>query len=225
MPEVKSIVDKLGLQKYLKKLVLQKPEDLDELHELEFDSTIKQEQYDLIFAFVFSLDEFSSLLHEIIDRHLLEDNGYTYVAYPKKNNKKYKEYIDRDQLLPALASDEDGYVFNSQIKFSRMVSLNDTFTVVGLKSVPKKAKKTTSTKSSQCVDDYIVHIEDIKKYLSKNNEVQKVYHDLTPGYQKDWARYIYSAKRKETQDKRLLEMESVLAEGYKTIDLYKRRKK
>jgi hypothetical protein len=41
------------------------------------------------------------------------------------------------------------------------------------------------------------------------------YSQLTFGYQKDWARYVYSAKRKETQDKRLLEMETVLGAGYK----------
>jgi hypothetical protein len=156
---------------------------------------------------------------------LLEDNGYLYFAYPKKNNKVYREYIDRDSFISALPSDEDGYVLNSNIKFARMVSLNDVFTIVGLKSTPKKSKKAASSKSSQCVDDYIDYIDDIKQYLQKNEELLKKYNELTPGYQKDWARYIYSAKRKETQEKRQLEMETVLGEGYKTIELYKQAKR
>lgn len=51
------------------------------------------------------------------------------------------------------------------------------------------------------------------------------YNELTLGYQKDWARYVYSAKKKETQEKRLSEMETILSEGFKTIDVYRRQKK
>ncbi|MBT2655715.1 YdeI/OmpD-associated family protein [Bacillus sp. ISL-18] len=225
MAAPKSVVDKLNLEKYANKLILHKPEQIDEFQELEYDSSIEKDTYDLIFSFIFSLEEFTRELQNVIEKKLLEDNGYLYFAYPKKNNKVYKEYIDRDSFISALPSDEDGYVLNSNIKFARMVSLNDVFTIVGLKSTPKKPKKSASSKSSQCVDDYIVHIDDIKQYLQKNEELLNKYNELTPGYQKDWARYIYSAKRKETQEKRQLEMETVLGEGYKTIELYKQAKK
>ena len=225
MAASKSVVDKLNLQKYEKKLILHKPELVDEFQELEYDSSIKKDTYDLIFSFIFSLEEFTGELQNVIENNLLEDNGYLYFAYPKKNNKVYREYIDRDSFISALPSDEDGYVLNSNIKFARMVSLNDVFTIVGLKSTPKKSKKAASSKSSQCVDDYIDYIDDIKQYLQKNEELLKKYNELTPGYQKDWARYIYSAKRKETQEKRQLEMETVLGEGYKTIELYKQAKR
>jgi hypothetical protein len=225
MAASKSVIDKLNLQKYANKLILHKPEQVDEFQELEYDSSIKKDTYDLIFSFIFSLEEFTRELQNVIEKQLLEDNGYLYFAYPKKNNKVYKEYIDRDSFISALPSDEDGYVLNSNIKFARMVSLNDVFTIVGLKSTPKKSKKAASSKSSQCVDDYIDHIDDIRKYLQKNEELLKKYNELTPGYQKDWARYIYSAKRKETQEKRQLEMETVLGEGYKTIELYKQAKR
>ncbi|MEH7098180.1 YdeI/OmpD-associated family protein [Neobacillus vireti] len=225
MAATKSVVDKLNLEKYANKLILHKPEQVDDFQELEYDSSIKKDNYDLIFNFIFSLEEFTSELQNVIEKKLLEDNGYLYFAYPKKNNKVYKEYIDRDSFISALPSDEDGYVLNSNIKFARMVSLNDVFTIVGLKSTPKKPKKSDSSKSSQCVDDYINNIDDIKQYLQKNEELLKKYNELTPGYQKDWARYIYSAKRKETQEKRQLEMETVLGEGYKTIELYKQAKR
>ena len=175
--------------------------------------------------FVFSLEEFSQQLQSVIDKHLLENNGYLYFAYPKKNNPKYKEYIERDSLFEAVAMDDEGYTLGTDIKFSRMSSLNDIFTVVGLKSAPKKASKSASSKNSQCVDDYIAHVDDIKQYLYKNEELLGAYNLLTSGYQKDWARYVYSAKRKETQEKRLQEMETVLGEGYKSIDLYRRKQK
>lgn len=113
----------------------------------------------------------------------------------------------------------------SPIKFARMVSLNDVFTVIGLKSQAKKAAGSAKAKPSQCVDDYIDRVEDIRAYLQHDEEIGQRYNQLTPGYQKDWARYVYSAKKKETQDKRLAEMKAVLAEGYKSMDLYRRNKK
>ena len=122
--------------------------------------------------------------------------------------------------------DEEGFYRGSNLKFSRMVSFNEVFTVIGLKAIPVKKKTSPkSSKNSQCVDDYIDNVEDIKQYLQKNDSLLKMYDELTPGYQKDWARYVYSAKRKETQEKRQYEMETILAEGYKTMDLYRRAKK
>jgi hypothetical protein len=223
MNSPKSVVEKLNITKYARKLILQKPEEMDDFQEIEFDSSIKNDKYDLIFIFIFNLEEFSKQLQTVIEKQLLEDNGYLYFAYPKKNNKLYKEYIDRDSFIEAIPVNDEGYVLESNIKFSRMVSLNDVFTVVGLKATPKKKKATSSSKSSQCVDDYIENVEDIKNYLNKNEALLSAYNQLTFGYQKDWARYVYSAKRKETQEKRLLEMETVLGEGYKSMELYRRK--
>lgn len=220
-----SIIKKLNLLKHPTKLLLNKPEDIKEFDGLEFDTELKQSKYDLIFIFVFTLEQMSHYLQMIIDTQALNDNGYVYFAYPKKNNPKYKEYIDRDSIFPHLSVDDDGYALNSQIKFARMVSLDDVFTVVGLKAQTKKLKKSDSTKSSQCVDDYIDNIADIQRYLDNDPAVLEVYNKLTPGYQKDWARYVYSAKRSETQEKRLLEMKDVIVQGYKTMDLYRRKQK
>lgn len=220
-----SIIKKLNLLKHPTKLLLNKPEDIKEFDGLEFDTELKKSKYDLIFIFVFTLEQMSHYLQMIIDTQALNDNGYVYFAYPKKNNPKYKEYIDRDSIFPHLSVDDDGYALNSQIKFARMVSLDDVFTVVGLKAQTKKLKKSDSTKSSQCVDDYIDNIADIQRYLDNDPAVLEVYNKLTPGYQKDWARYVYSAKRSETQEKRLLEMKDVIVQGYKTMDLYRRKQK
>jgi len=224
MPAAKNIVEKLNLSKYTTKLILQKPDELNDFHDINYDSSIQNESYDLVFIFVFNLSELLEQLKMVIEKNLVNENGYLFFAYPKKNNPQYKEYIERDSLMESIPANKDGYVLNSGLKFSRLVSLNDTFTVVGLKAASKKATR-TSSKNSQRVEDYIGHIEDIKQYLSKHEDLLKFYDELTPGYQKDWARYVYSAKRKETQEKRLLEMETVLGQGYKTMDLYKRNNK
>ncbi|BCG58581.1 YdeI/OmpD-associated family protein [Paenibacillus sp. URB8-2] len=218
-----SVITKLNLNKYPSKLILNKPEDIDDFNELDFDSAFIREQYDLIFIFVLNLEQLGRHLQNVIENQALYDNGYLYFAYPKKNNPKYKEFIERDSIMAHLPVDEDGYVQNSRLKFSRMVSLDEVFTVVGLKSQAPKTKKAASAKSSQCVDDYIDNISDIKQYLESDEEVLAVFNQLTFGYQKDWARYVYSAKRSETQEKRLGEMKDILAQGYKSIDLYRRR--
>lgn len=219
----KTIIEKLSLNKYPTKLIIAKPEDLDDFNELEYDTSVNKEKYDMILTFIFSLEEYSNYLKLVIEKDLLNDKGYLFFAYPKKNNKKYAGYIDRDSFFQQVPIDEDGFVLDSNIKFARMVSLNDVFTVIGLKVENKKKRKATSTEKSQCVDDYIAHVEDIKQFLANNEEVLKTYLALTFGYQKDWARYVYSAKKKETQEKRLLEMESILADGYKSIDLFRRK--
>ncbi len=119
--------------------------------------------------------------------------------------------------------DEEGYVKNSDVKFSRMVSMDDVFTVVGLKREKKKAKKTPTT-TSQSVADYAENVKDIEKLLRDHPNERKFYQKLTPGYQRDWARYIYSAKQQKTRDKRLAQMVDILSQGYKSIDLYRQKK-
>ncbi|MFL8935242.1 YdeI/OmpD-associated family protein [Rossellomorea oryzaecorticis] len=225
MNSTKPVTEKLNFDKYPDKLILNLPEDIDDFSGVDFDAGIEKDQYDLVFIFVFDLKEFASRLKEVVEKGLVKDNGYLYFAYPKKNNPKYDAYIERDSIYNENHYDEDGYVHGSSLKFSRMISLNDVFTVVGMKAAPKKAKKSESAKKSQSVDDYIAHIEDIETYLGGNEEIAALYAGLTPGYRKDWARYVYSAKRIETQEKRLKEMETVLAEGFKTMDLYRRRNK
>ncbi|MGM0843392.1 MAG: YdeI/OmpD-associated family protein [Bacillota bacterium] len=216
----KSIIEKLNLQKFSSKAILNIPENLHDFKDLEFDRTIKESQYDLVFVFIFNLEEFRNHLKTAVDQSLIKDNGYLYFAYPKKNNPEYDEYIERDNIYNQDHYNEEGFVYDSNLKFSRMVSLNETFTVVGMKAQPQKKK--TSSKNSQCVDDYIEHIEELRNSLDRNQEVLAIYDGLTYGYRKDWARYIYSAKRKETQEKRMQQMEEVLSAGYKSIDLYRR---
>lgn len=220
----KTIVEKLNLQKYKKAAVLNVPEGSDYLAELEgYDTELnKNQSYDLIFAFVLDLEAFKGIVNTVIEDNYLNKKGYIYLAYPKKGNKVYPTFIHRDEIFPGIGVDENGYVGTSTIKFARMVGLDETFTVVGLKEETRKNQP--SSKASQCVDDYIELIPEIEKDLQDTPELLDFYQSLTPGYRKDWARYVYSAKQEATKAKRREEMKMILGAGYKSRDLYLRDK-
>jgi Bacteriocin-protection, YdeI or OmpD-Associated len=221
----KTIVEKLNLKKYKKATVLNSPANVNYFADLpKYDTDLSNHPYDLIFAFVLDIESLKELVTKIIDNHYLDQKGYIFIAYPKKGNKAYPTYIHRDDLFEGLGADESGYIGSSSVKFARMVGLDDIFTVVGLKD-ESKGKAANSSKASQCVDDYIDMIPNIEKDLEDSPEILTIYKSLTPGYRKDWARYIYSAKQEVTKAKRREEMKIVLGAGYKTIDLYRRDKK
>lgn len=142
-----------------------------------------------------------------------------YFAYPKKGNKRYAEYIGRDDFFSVIEMDDEGYVYDSAIKFNKMVAFGEIFTVIGLKHQEKR--KSRSTQPSQCVADYVERIPDVRAHFANNQEVLDLYDRLTPGYQRDWARYIYSTKSEATTEKRFSEMEYILKQGYKTKDLFR----
>jgi hypothetical protein len=222
----KSIAEKLNLQKYKKKAVLNLPAGADYFADLaEYDSELVSLPYDLIFAFVLDLESLKELVYQVIEKNALNKNGYLYLAYPKKGNKVYSTFIHRDDLLTGLGADENGYIGDSTIKFARMVGLDEVFTVVGLKEESKKQEQNAASKPSQRVEDYEALIPEVEKDLQDTPELLAFYQSLTPGYRKDWARYIYSAKQETTKAKRREEMKMILSEGFKTKDLYLRNKK
>ena len=81
MNSTKTVVEKLSLNKYSTKLILNIPEDIEDFKTLEYDDTIKQEKYDLVFVFVYRLEEFTKTLKEVVEKQLVKDNGYLYFAY------------------------------------------------------------------------------------------------------------------------------------------------
>lgn len=185
-------------------------------------STSNSAPYERILAFVYTLEEMVQSVKRTIEQNHLEESGYLFLLYPKKNNKQFDTYVPRDDIFPAFELNEEKYVFGSTIKFNSLQSLNETYSILSLKKQTKKVKKQAA---SQCVDDYIDRIPDLEKFLQSAPEALGRYQALTPGYQKDWARYIYSAKKEETQEQRLHEMVVILNEGYKTKDLYRQGKK
>ncbi|HEU5139791.1 MAG TPA: YdeI/OmpD-associated family protein [Bacillales bacterium] len=223
MAETKTIVEKLNLRKYKKAVVLDMPAGKNDFEELEsYDTAFTGSSYDLIFAFVLDLDALKGIVEQVIKNDYLDRNGYLFLAYPKKGNKVYSTFIHRDRLMDGLGAGEDGYVGTSSIKFARMVGLDEVFTVVGLKKEDRRKKKPSAQKS-QRVDDYIQMIPNVEQDLQDTPDLLAFYQSLTPGYRKDWARYVYSAKQEATQAKRREEMKMILGEGYKSRDLYRNR--
>ncbi|TLS52159.1 hypothetical protein FE782_12445 [Paenibacillus antri] len=219
----KTIVDKLNLRKHKKAAVLHRPEGEDQLAELEsYDTELQEAQYDLIFAYTLDMEALQILVGDVIENDRLQAGGYLYAAYPKKGNNVYPTYIHRDSLFEGVGADEDGYVGSSDLKFARMVGLDEVFTVVGFKREPK-AKRRPSTKPSQSVDDYEAMIPDVEKDLQDDPSTLAFFQSLTPGYRKDWARYVYSAVQEDTRAKRREEMKDILKAGFKSLNLYRRR--
>ncbi len=218
-----SITKRLQLEKYADKLLLNKPDNVHEFDVLVYEATEKKQAYDLIITFVFSLDQFMETLQHVIDINLLKPDGALFFAYPKKGNKEYKEYIGRDDFFERVEVDEDGYVKNSQLKFFKMVALNDTFTIIGLKY--QAIRKSRANQLSQCVGDYIDRIPDLQKYFAKEKDIITFFNSLTPGYQRGWARFVYSTRSETTIAKRLAEMRNIISQKYKSIDLYKAAKR
>ncbi len=211
----------MNFEKYTRKAILNKPDDIKEFDGLSFDEIIDKGKYDLIFAFIFSLDEFILLLKIIIQNDILNPNGVLYYAYPKKGNKQYKEFIGRDDFFDVIDMDNDGYVYDSFMKFNKMVSFNDVFTVIGLKHSEKRNK---AIAPSQKIADYVERVSDIRQYFETNKDILEIFDILTPGYQCGWARYVYSTKNPATTEKRFREMQNILKQGFKSIDLYRQNK-
>jgi len=215
-----TIINKLNLTKYKNMAVLNQPSDYEVFADCQ---TALTGEHDALFIFVENIDDIVQYTQRIINEKYLLDKGYLFFAYPKKGNKRYSTFVHRDEIFPALKVGDDGYVQDSDLKFSRMVSMDDIFTVVGLKREQKKLKK--SSAASQCVADYEDNVGDIEKLLTDYPNELAFYQALTPGYQRDWARYIFSAKQQKTREKRQEQMVDILSQGYKTVDLYRLKKK
>lgn len=215
-----SIIEKLKLDNYQHMAVVNQPSD----YTIFSDNAVLSNDHDAIFIFVETVEEMKELTGRIIrEHHLLRETGYVFFAYPKKGNKRYSTYVHRDEIFPAMNVGENGYVGSSDLKFSRMVSMDDVFTVIGLKRNKKKAKP--SSAASQCVADYVDKVHDVESLLADDPQELAFYQSLTPGYQRDWARHIFSAKQEKTRRKRKQQMVEILSQGYKSVDLYRQKKK
>ncbi|MBC2219416.1 YdeI/OmpD-associated family protein [Listeria seeligeri] len=223
--EEKTIVEKLQLAKYKEVVVLDAPSDSDYFKHLpSYQKKLESKQYDLIFKFIQTLDELVTFVTKIINDDKLLADGYLFIAYPKKGNKKWDTYVHRDELMPALKTDEEGYVGQSNLKFTRMVALDETYTVIGLKEATKLKIKGVK-KNNPSADEYADYVPQVTAFLADKGNLAAFYTNLSTGYQRVWARYIYSAKQPATQEKRRLEMVDILSQGYKTKDLYRQGKK
>ncbi len=148
----KTIVEKLGLQKYKTVAILNLPEGAEYFNQLtNYTTTLEDNQkYDLIFTFALEINAMKEIVNEVIEKNTLSEKGYLFIAYPKKGNKVYDTFIHRDEIFPNLGVDEGGYVGESTIKFARMVGLDEVFTVVGLKRGCKRKRCSSNESKSIC---------------------------------------------------------------------------
>ncbi|TNF07619.1 MAG: hypothetical protein EP317_04410 [Bacillota bacterium] len=170
--------------------------------------------YDIIFSFVHSLEE---MKHEILSSiNILDEQGLLYMCYPKLKNQLGLKGIHRDHIFPYLHVNEDtGYIADTFMRFNKMLSFDSNYTMLVVKKDTIQRKRSST---SQKVEDYTQHIDDIKDRL-KHETCYQFFLNLTPGYQKGWARYVFSAKTDETKEKRIHEMIDLLGKGVKSKDL------
>ncbi len=211
------IVKKLRLDKFQDVVLVDCPVDkLIEFTELKRSEI--QPKNKLIFVFVTSKQAFTTFIHNAIQKDLLENEGILYIAYPKKGNPVYPDFVHRDEIFGLLNVDEDGYIGTSTYKFNRMVGFDDVFTILGIK---KTKRNQTTAKTSQSVGDYVEFIEPLRQLISTDTNLLETFDALTPGYKRDWARYVYSTASEATRAKRFSEMKEALGAGHKSITLYR----
>ncbi|MGV0168020.1 YdeI/OmpD-associated family protein [Furfurilactobacillus sp. WILCCON 0119] len=71
--------------------------------------------------------------------------------------------------------------------------------------------------------DYEVNIPDVTALLTDDPAMQSFFTALTPGYQREWARFIFGAKAQATKDNHIVKMKEVFAAGFKSKRAYDSR--
>lgn len=172
--------------------------------------------YQALFVHTYSLEEMKQSIYKVWQRQKLAHGGLLYLVYPKLDNPHYPG-IHRDAIFPALGVDDAlGLVPATQLKFNRMVRLNDIFTIIGLKYLTTKdLGRLNQTRPSNRVEDYVQYLGELEAQLDQLKvELKQAFQSLTPGKQRQWAREIYSARTEETRNKRyqklVLELQSLI---------------
>lgn len=190
----------------------------------DFITAADQKPFDAVFAYVFTLEEMKAAMHRFAGKGFMTAGGILYLAYPKKGNRAFPQHIDRDAIFPHLNVDEEtGQVPGTDFYFNLMVRLNEVFTLVGLKQSDNRPDAKKAVAASQRTEDYVHRVPDVEQALENDPEAQALFQALTPGYQANWARYVYSAKQEATRQKRLEEMKTLLKAGYKSKDQYRKK--
>lgn len=170
-----------------------------------------------LLVFVSTIDEFKTLIDDVVKQQVIANNGYLFVAYPKRMNTLGISGIHRDDLFPSLEVDEEGFVNGCDLKFNRMVGFDKNYTVVGLKRTTEQSKKQTKV-------DMDIFLPKLEKELNNYPQAYSFFSTLTPGYKKSWVQYVYAAKQEKTQQNRMDKMRICLESECKSIDLYRKRK-
>lgn len=211
------VLEKLKIDRFTRLATQNIPDYLkDELASL--GSLKPTQDHDAILAFTTSNDDFFSTLESMVTQDPLIDQGVLLLCYPKKGNPTYPSHVHRDEIFPKVKMDDDGFVYGSSYKFNRMLAFDDNFTILEIKKVEHFK---LSNKPSVRGSDFVHHIPDVKELLKSDVRALAFYNTLSPGYQKDWAVYIFSTATEATRLKRIEETKKLLAEGHKNMTLYR----
>lgn len=82
---------------------MNEPENVDWFKD---DPTEISIDLDRIFVFIETSDEMVKITQKINREQSLVGKGYWFFVYPKKGKKRYKTYIHRDEIFPAMKVDE-----------------------------------------------------------------------------------------------------------------------
>jgi len=63
-------------------------------------------------------------------------------------------------------------------------------------------------------------IPKVAELLADDAQLATFFAELTPGYQREWARFIFGAKAAATKQRHIVEMRQILAAGYKSKRAY-----
>lgn len=171
----------------------------------------------LLIAFAYTLEE----MRELLDRgYSTSDIQALYFVYPKKGNKLGIPHIGRDDIFPALGVNIDtGVAEGTNLRFNMMVSLDDNFTIIGVRREELSGKVKTERR---CSNDFAQEVPRVEAMLSADERAN--FSRLAPGYQREWTAHILSAKGDATRAKRLEQLCQALRLGYKTIEQLRKHK-
>ncbi|KRK90984.1 hypothetical protein FC99_GL002520 [Levilactobacillus koreensis JCM 16448] len=63
-------------------------------------------------------------------------------------------------------------------------------------------------------------IPQVAELLSDDPTLLAFFNNLTVGYQREWARYVFGAKAEDTKQRHIADMHQILAAGYKSKRAY-----
>ncbi len=191
-------------------VVLNQP---DKAHDLDgvIYTTKLTKNHDRIISFVFNYEDLVKIILEVDKKDYLEEKGMLVVAYPKKTNKVFDTYLERDICMEKMTITGQNYVLETKLKFNGLLAYNDEFSAwTFLKRTPKNNENLGTPKEREWIG-----VEELLKIID-NNIILEKFNQLSLGYQRQWTNYVMSAKTAPTREKRLLEMYDLIMSGVKS---------
>ncbi|MTV82570.1 YdeI/OmpD-associated family protein [Secundilactobacillus folii] len=79
--------------------------------------------------------------------------------------------------------------------------------------------------AQKALSEYQADIPAVSQLLADEESMQQFFDDLTPGYQREWARFIFGAKAEATKQRHIEVMKTVFKAGFKSKRAYDSRQK